>query len=1106
MNRRPIVRSLHLVLACTVSCLIAAQGTCVEAQTLDETLRQQPVAELVRLAKTDGDATRGAVVFFQHYMACSKCHAVGEPNASALGPDLTKLSGDVTDELLVESVLLPSKVIRKGFDTVTIQTVNGATLTGLLVEQSADKVTIRDTSRGGKLTTLSTADVEELQRPPLSIMPAGQVNQLAGRQQFYDLIRYLIEIRAGGAARARALQPSPALTEFVLPEYEQHLDHRALIRDWNAESLRRGEAIYRRVCANCHGTKDQLGSLPTSLRFAEGKFKNGSDPLTLYQTLTRGFGLMAPQPWMVPSQKYDVIHYLRETYLKPHNPSQYMPVDDAYLARLPVGNTRGPEPSKIEPWSAMDYGPQLTHTYEVPGKASNLAYKGIAVRLDPGSGGISRGRHWMLYDADTLRVAAAWSAAPQGNNFIDWRGIQLNGEHQIHPHLVGPITLANSFGPGWGDATGSFRDDRRVEGRDGRRYGPLPRDWAKFRGLYHHGQQVVLSYNVGSTNVLELPRVLSGDQSPRGPTFLRTLNIGPRDRELVLQIAEHPAVDAQLAEIADTRRSVVQLTAANSDQSESTALRAGFSPASTSATWIVTEGRLRLRIPAGKEPLRFTVWTTAVAKETPVAAANSQPSEWLDVVPQSDMDLQPLTQGGPPRWPQKLETQAVIGSNNGPFAVDVLTAPAANPWLAQLRFTGLDFFPDGRMAICTWDGDVWSVDFQADKSTITWRRIATGLYQPLGLKIVDGKIHVICRDQLAVLHDLNGDGETDFYECLNNDHQVTEHFHEFAMGLQTDAAGNFYYAKSGRHALPAVVPHHGTLLRVSRDGAQTEILATGFRAANGVCLNPDGSFVVTDQEGFWNPKNRINWVTLAPSDKPKFYGNMFGYTDVTDSSDAAMEPPLCWITNAFDRSPAELLWVDSHRWGPLNGSLLNLSYGNGKVFLVPHERVHGTMQGGMIALPMPAFPTGVMRGRFHPADGQLYLCGMFAWAGSATQPGGLYRLRATGRPIHLPIGLQATTSGIKLTFTEPLDPTTVAAGKVQIKTWALQRTAKYGSKHFDEKSLDVRSATLSPDRKTVLLDVPALQPTWCMEIKYEFVSADGTPVLGVIHNTIHAVP
>jgi len=181
----------------------------------------------------------------------------------------------------------------------------------------------------------------------------------------------------------------------------------------------------------------------------------------------------------------------------------------------------------------MDYGPNLTHTYEVPGGAPNFAYKGIAVRLDAGAGGVSRGRHWMLYDADTLRVAAAWSASDSGDNFIDWRGIQLNGEHQIHPRVVGQIGCSNSNGPGWGDSKGSFRDDRRVEGRDGRRYGPLPREWAKYRGLYQHGQQVVVAYSVGSTDVLELPSVLDGEESPQGPLFLRTFNFGPRDRDLV---------------------------------------------------------------------------------------------------------------------------------------------------------------------------------------------------------------------------------------------------------------------------------------------------------------------------------------------------------------------------------------------------------------------------------------------------------------------------------------------------------------------------------------------------------------------------------------------
>ncbi len=216
-----------------------------------------------------------------------------------------------------------------------------------------------------------------------------------------------------------------------------------------------------------------------------------------------------------------------------------------------------------------------------------------------------------------------------------------------------------------------------------------------------------------------------------------------------------------------------------------------------------------------------------------------------------------------------MNPDVLIDESDGPFAVDVLARPTGNPWNCRMRLTGVDFMHDGNKSsdvaiVCPWDGSVWHVSgIAAAEETgakIAWRRIAAGLFQPLGVKIRDGEIFVACRDQIVRLHDLNGDGEMDWYENFNSDHQVTGHFHEFAMGLQCDEAGNFYYAKSARHALPALVPHHGTLLKVASDGSQTEIVANGFRAANGVCINPDGSFYVTDQEGHWNPKNRINRV------------------------------------------------------------------------------------------------------------------------------------------------------------------------------------------------------------------------------------------------------
>lgn len=1095
MQRCTTIEWTKRVATLTVFLLLAISSRCLLAQDLEILLQQESLADLAREARQKGDPGRGAIIFHQPGLACSRCHAIDEPSRG-LGPDLTALGNDVSDESLIESVLYPSKTIAKEFESISIWMLDGRVFSGIVAERTDDTISLRDASGNGELMSLAVAEIDEIKRNGLSIMPDGQINQLKDRQQFYDLIKYLSEIRDGGRARAAQLQPTPSALAWSLPEYEQRVDHAGLIRSWDDQAFRRGEAIYQRVCANCHGTHDQPGSLPTSLRFADGLFKNGSDPLSIYRTLTHGYGQMAPQTWMVPRQKYDVVHYLRESYLKPFNPKQFVVCDEVYLSSLPQGDTFGPEPSTIEAWSAMDYGPSLTHTYEIPGTKKNIAYKGIAVRLDPGPGGISRGRQWMVFDTDTLRVAAGWESGPDlSNRFIDWRAIQFNGEHGVHPSIVGDVIFSNSNGPGWAHPeTGLQVDDQRILGRDGRRYGPLPPDWGKFKGLYHHGQRTVLSYSVGSADILEW---LHG-QADEGNSsrFIRSFSIGPRERDLILQIAE-TAPETRLERPFSQHPNIVRLTEQLPDDNRPTGrqLIAGTTAAPAGTDWLWQDGNLRFRIPAGNQAIHFSVWLTDKLPE------NSLPG--LD---EPAIDLSSLVHGGTPRWPTRLVTNVGLGTGAQPFLVDVLTAPEINPWLAQLRFTGLDFFPDGRIAICSWDGDVWVVtpSASAHGETLEWQRVASGLFQPLGLKICNGRIHLTCRDQLAVLHDLNGDGETDFYECLNHDHQVTEHFHEFAMGLQADAAGNFYYAKSGCHGKAAIVPQHGTLLKVSADGSRTEILANGFRAANGVCLNPDGSFVVTDQEGFWNPKNRINWVVPGVAGKPKFYGNMLGYHDVTDPSDAAMEPPLCWITNEFDRSPAELVWVDSPAWGPLGGGLLNLSYGYGKVFLVLHEEVDGIRQGGMVELPIPAFPTGIMRGRFHPGDGQFYTCGMFAWAGNAIHPGGLYRIRYQHRPLSIPLRLHAWTWGVEIAFSESLDPEVANNPKnYAIKVWDLHRSARYGSDHLNERTWKIKSARLTESGNIVQLEIPEIAPTWGMELIYDLRGADGSVHRGKIHNTIH---
>ena len=83
----------------------------------------------------------------------------------------------------------------------------------------------------------------------------------------------------------------------------------------------------------------QEGTLPTARQLHKQVLLAGSDPYSMYKTLDRGYEQMLPQVWMSPQQKYDVIHYIRESILKEHNPDQYFEVTPDYLASLPRGRS-----------------------------------------------------------------------------------------------------------------------------------------------------------------------------------------------------------------------------------------------------------------------------------------------------------------------------------------------------------------------------------------------------------------------------------------------------------------------------------------------------------------------------------------------------------------------------------------------------------------------------------------------------------------------------------------------------------------------------------------------------------------------------------------------
>lgn len=752
--------------------------------------------------------------------------------------------------------------------------------------------------------------------------------------------------------------------------------------------------------------------------------------------------------------------------------------------------------AKPKPWLEMDYGPTLSASIESSLPERQITQKAIAIRLDPET------QTYFLFDEDLLRYSVATTGG-----LIDFKGVLFDGTHRTWPTVAGDEIFGTRLTPGWADRSGSFTDPRpRFKSTDykpqpahwqNRPYGPLPREHAQYKGLYLHGQQAILSYTVGQTPILDSPGLERlGDQL----IVTRTLNISLSQHDLTAELAEHPTQTGTLLSKSLALLGHPMTPGAN--------LAATMIGDTTGVTFRIETGRLRLHIPATATPAKIKLLISRASPDALTTFAKSSPP------PQ---DLSTLTHGGPPRYPQLLTTRGVTARSppTSPFESDSLTAPTQNSWKSRLRFSGFDFFPDGRSAaLCTWDGDVYLLTHIDDTlAKLTWQRIATGLFQPLGLKIVGSEIFVMCRDQLVGLHDLNGDNEIDFYECFNNDAQVTEHFHEFAMGLQTDADGNFYYAKSARHALDAVTPQHGTVLRISKDGQRTDILATGFRAANGIGIGPNGQLAATDQEGFWTPANRINFFTPLPGSAP-FFGNIWSSTTKRTVNEG-YDPPLCWIPVAVDRSPAEDLWIPANTWGPLAGRLLHTSYGTGRLYLIPYEMIDNTAQGAIVPLDLPPFPTGIMRARFNPVDHHLYTCGLVGWATNCTEPGAVYRVRYTGKPLNMPIDLHVRKNEIAITFSDALDKATAEdLDRYAIQQWNYRWTQNYGSKPYrvsdpkkeGQDDVDIESAKLSDDAKTILLSIPDLKPVMQMKIQLNLQSADGLPVKHTLHNTINRIP
>jgi putative heme-binding domain-containing protein len=178
-----IVRQLELYHDPEIDALVRKHWSAASAKLSS----QEKLAEMLRLKRvlaTPGDAAHGKELFTQR---CAACHTLfGE--GGKIGPELTGYERSNPDFWLL-AILDPSAEIREGYGAYNVKMKDGQSLMGMLVQQDASNVVLKDMA--GQTQTLRAAQVEKLEAFPQSLMPEGLLTG-ADDATVRDLFAYLM--------------------------------------------------------------------------------------------------------------------------------------------------------------------------------------------------------------------------------------------------------------------------------------------------------------------------------------------------------------------------------------------------------------------------------------------------------------------------------------------------------------------------------------------------------------------------------------------------------------------------------------------------------------------------------------------------------------------------------------------------------------------------------------------------------------------------------------------------------------------------------------------------------------------------------------------------
>lgn len=1041
----PMIRRL---LAALGMALLLGTAVLAQSPTLEKRLLNEPLATLAANARQQGDPVRGAAIFYARAMACSTCHSVGD-REGAIGPDLAKLDPRTADASLVESLLDPSKVIAPLYATVTIETHDGQIISGLPVSENGEQVVLRDMVQFEKLITVAKKDIAERTQTKQSIMPAGQVNQLGDRRQFLDLARYLIDLREGGPKRARELAPPPSPLAQEVPD-------RPL--PW-LPVVQRGEIELEGGSKYPHGV---------AIGFEGGSVLFDANQLGVAATWSEGFMKARPQ------------NYFGLWWNQIGKSLDKLPLDPQPLT-FQLSEQSGWQ--GFEPAATSDPNTGTRYDGHQIGKSSvRLHY-----RLKVG--------HQRITVTEDIRIEGRgdWQALVRQFRFT---GLPSGAKASLS-------VPASLVAPDQSDAgrvvSSPARDGAPLEFRV---------DLWRYRGPNKQPPQKELASLAQKPPVLDdqfdLP-ISPGKPLPQWtgsepkPVVASRPGVNPKEN-----VDEFPTATGRFLRFTITRTNdgtapgIDELEIWGPDSKENLALSGKATASSVISghaihqiphlndgqlgnnhSWISAEnngGWAQIEFPQLVKMSKI-VWArdrTGVSKDRLPVAYKIEVSDdgktWTKVGDGSD----------------RAAYDAVVGAIRRDAAPGYTLESIPTPF-PTCRPSDICFADDGTMyATAMTEGQVWRTRIPppGHPEQVVWQRYATGLYHPLGLQVVDGRLYVAQKTEITELIDRDGDGRVDQYRTVATGWGLSTGWHEYCFGLAVDPEKNLWVALNTGYfwTNPGYVNPgrwRGSILRVSHGSEKLEVMAKGCRVPNGIARGPEGGIFFTDNQGDW-----IQACKLAHVVPGRFYGHPEYKEDALPKGTFPDGKSAVWMPYERSRSSSGPVWDSTQgKFGPFADQMFlgDVGYGaNLGIMRIALEKVKGEFQGACFRF-VDGQPSGCERMKFGPDD-QLYMASLST---------GLTRMKFDGKTpaaLHT-IQIRPKGVGFVVNLTQPLaDDAALAPEKFKVRRYHYLYTGQYGSPEAEPTNIPVEKVELSADRKQLTLTFPV--ETYPIGMVYAFNFGD----------------